>query len=400
MLSGGGAKGAYQIGFWKAIRQLGIEYDIVTGTSIGALNGAFMVQGDYSNAFKLWHTMDYEKVLDSGIDGSFYSSKGKKKVIMKYVKGAAKGGLNVLGLENIIKTNLKPDLFYSSKVDYGLVTVKFPSLKPVMITKKDIKEDMLPHYLIATASCFPAFKVKKIEDESYIDGGYYDNMPIDLAVKMGADEIICVNLRSFGIIKKNKNKNIPVTTITSKNGIGNFLVLEKYPARRAMKLGYNDTMKVFNELDGDYFTFKKGSLNRNYKRLYERYIKILKLYINEEKITGKYKKLMLKTNEEYFNKILENTMKAFSFADYEIYRTSYVNILLKKQLEEEQSKKFSIIKRMIKQGDLSKRTINKELICYIYSELCKEKQSKTLLNLSLLFPDSFLCAIYLKCIQR
>ena len=54
VLSGGGGKGAYQIGFWKAIRQLGIKYDIVTGTSIGALNGAFMVQKDYHNAFNLW----------------------------------------------------------------------------------------------------------------------------------------------------------------------------------------------------------------------------------------------------------------------------------------------------------------------------------------------------------
>lgn len=400
VLSGGGAKGAYQIGFWKAIRQLEIDYDIVTGTSIGALNGAFMVQGDYSNAFKLWHTMDYEKVLDSGIDGSFYSSKGKKKVIMKYVKGAAKGGLNVPGLENIIKTNLNTDLFYSSKVDYGLVTVKFPSLKPVMLTKNDIKEDMLPHYLLATASCFPAFKMKKIENESYIDGGYYDNMPIDLAIKMGADEIIGVNLRSFGIIRKNKNKDIPVTIITSKNGIGNFLVLEKDSARRAMKLGYNDTMKAFNELDGNYFTFKKGSLKRNYKRIYDKFIKILKLYIKEDKVTGKYKKIMSNDREEYFNKILENTMKAFSFIDYELYRTSYVNILLKKQLEAEMSKGFNVIKRMIKEGSLSKRTINKELICYIYSELNKEKVSKTLLNLSLLFPDSFLCAIYLKSIQR
>ena len=43
VLSGGGGKGAYQIGFWKAIRELDIEYNIVTGTSIGSLNGAFMV---------------------------------------------------------------------------------------------------------------------------------------------------------------------------------------------------------------------------------------------------------------------------------------------------------------------------------------------------------------------
>ena len=44
VLSGGGSKGSYQIGAWKALRKLKINYDIVTGTSVGALNGALMVQ--------------------------------------------------------------------------------------------------------------------------------------------------------------------------------------------------------------------------------------------------------------------------------------------------------------------------------------------------------------------
>ena len=43
VLSGGGAKGAYQIGVWKALRKLKLNYSIVTGTSVGALNGAFFV---------------------------------------------------------------------------------------------------------------------------------------------------------------------------------------------------------------------------------------------------------------------------------------------------------------------------------------------------------------------
>ena len=48
VLAGGGSRGAYQIGVWKALRELGIEYQLVTGTSVGALNGVLMVQGDFS----------------------------------------------------------------------------------------------------------------------------------------------------------------------------------------------------------------------------------------------------------------------------------------------------------------------------------------------------------------
>lgn len=42
VLGGGGAKGSYQIGVWKALRKLRVKYDIVTGTSVGALNGVFL----------------------------------------------------------------------------------------------------------------------------------------------------------------------------------------------------------------------------------------------------------------------------------------------------------------------------------------------------------------------
>ena len=42
-LEGGGAKGAYQIGAWKALREAGIRFSAVSGTSVGALNGAMIV---------------------------------------------------------------------------------------------------------------------------------------------------------------------------------------------------------------------------------------------------------------------------------------------------------------------------------------------------------------------
>ena len=54
VLSGGGSKGSYEIGVWKALRRLHIEYDIVTGTSIGALNGALMTQKTYLKALYIF----------------------------------------------------------------------------------------------------------------------------------------------------------------------------------------------------------------------------------------------------------------------------------------------------------------------------------------------------------
>lgn len=401
VLSGGGGKGAYQIGFWKAIRELDVNYDIVTGTSIGALNGAFMVQGNYGDAIKLWSSMHYNKVIDETFNKSYYDNKGKKEIILKYAKGAIKGGLSVPGLEKIISDNLRPKLFYSSKINYGLVTVKFPSLKPVMLTKDKIPNELLADYLLASASCFPAFKMKRINKESYIDGGYYDNMPIDLAISMGAEEIIAVDLRAPGKKRKKDYPNVSITLISPKNNIGNFLILEKAQAKRAMKLGYNDTMKVFNKLEGNYFTFKKGSLNRNFNRLKERFYNNVNLYINDVTKKERYNNLSQNNKEKYFNNTFENIMKAFSLDDSEIYRTSYVNVLIKKKYKKEKKNSYGLLKKAIKSNKINKSFIDKEIICYIYQELQKQSVPKKILNnLFTLFPKNFLCAIYLKTIMK
>jgi len=393
VLSGGGGKGAYQIGFWKAIRELELEYDIVTGTSIGALNGALMVQGNYHDAYKLWSTMHYEKIISDKFEDSFFDESGKRKVIMKYAKAAVKGGFVVEGLQNVIKTNLLPDKFYSSKIDYGLVTVKFPSLKPVKLTKKDIKEEELEDYLLATASCFPAFKMKEINNETYVDGAYHDNMPIELAISMGADEIIAVDLRPTYRRYFTKKYNVPVKYICSKSNIGNFLVLEKKQAKRSMRLGYNDTMKAFDELDGNFYTFKKGSLERNYDRLADDFFENLNKF-NFKKIYGKDK-------EKVFDKALENLMYAFDIDESEIYRASVSNVLIRKKYKKQEELSYNLIKKIIKTNKLNKAFISKELICFIYNEIVLNKKTNIILNkLILLFPDSFLCAIYLKTIIK
>ena len=50
VLGGGGAHGAYQIGVWQALKEHNIQFEIITGTSVGALNGALILQGDMEKA--------------------------------------------------------------------------------------------------------------------------------------------------------------------------------------------------------------------------------------------------------------------------------------------------------------------------------------------------------------
>ena len=64
VLSGGGSKGAYEAGFLKAFEEAGLSFDLVTGTSIGALNGALIVMNKREAIDELWNTLDLEHVFN------------------------------------------------------------------------------------------------------------------------------------------------------------------------------------------------------------------------------------------------------------------------------------------------------------------------------------------------
>lgn len=399
VLSGGGAKGAYEIGVWKALRRLGINYDIITGTSVGALNGVLMVQDNYYKALKLWYYMDYDKVIDIEIKGKYSTKKGKEEIIKKYAKGMINGGYKLSGLEKVIDGALDEKKFMSSKIDYGLVITNASSLKPKFVKKNNLKNGELKNYLLASSSCFPAFKPTKIGNNLYIDGGYCDNLPINLAIDLGADEVIAVDLGAIGLVKPVKNKNVKITYIRPKNNLGSFLAFEKEYSRIAISLGYNDTMKIYGMLDGDNYAFKKGSLKRNFQRISSKFYKLLDKYYYNPLFKIKYKKLTGVNKEQEFNKVLELTASAFSIIPSKIYRTSLLNIIIKKEFLKTKIKSFNSIKTAIKNNNLKKAFVSKELVCYLYSELKNDKK-RSIKRLQVMFPDAFLCTLYLLAITN
>lgn len=67
VLGGGGGKGAYQIGVWRAIREFNLENKItaVMGTSVGALNAVLFAENKFDNAEELWNNISQEQFLSS-----------------------------------------------------------------------------------------------------------------------------------------------------------------------------------------------------------------------------------------------------------------------------------------------------------------------------------------------
>lgn len=413
VLSGGGAKGAYEIGVWKALRRLHYSYDIVTGTSVGALNAALMVQRDYLKAVWLWYHMDYRIIFGQDFDAK--KELGDKNILTGYAKSFLRtGGMDIAGLEQTVDRLLNKKKFYRSPVDFGLVTVRFPSLKPIVMTKNMISKDQLKDYLVASASCFPAFKMKNIEEESYLDGGFYDNLPINLAIEMGATEIIAVDLETVGRRRRVKTKGIPITIISPRNEIGSFLIFEKEIARRGIQLGYNDAMKTFHQLDGNVFTFKKNSLQKNYEKYNPRFFEMLEFLLNPDDNNASlidkilhisaYKRLLNKeTKHQTFDHIIEKLGKIFILDDGKIYDISDYNEILIQKFYDTQTDAFGELEEAISKKHFWLFRNSNLMIHYLYSQILDgdiHLKQLSIYNLAILFPEEFMAALYLKTVME
>lgn len=339
VLSGGGSKGSYQIGVWKALKKLNIKFDIVTGTSAGAINGALITQNSYFKAIKIWKNLNFNNIF-----GDNFKIDSNEKEVLNLYKTFTKnfisnGGTDVEELQNLINKTLNKKKFYASKINYGLVTFNLSTKKPLLIEKKDIPEDKLGDYILASASCFPAFKRKTIDGEDYIDGGYYDNIPVNLAIDMGADEVIIVDLNAIGMKHRSKKK-IKQTVIKPNNSLSNFLIFDPKRAEKNMKYGYNDTLKAFKKLEGKKYSFKKGEYNKfiiKYKTSFTH--TLFNIFDSNELINSLKSKIKVNENltdimkYQFFIRIMDNIGTKLDIDDTKIYTLSSFNKAINKKIK-------------------------------------------------------------------
>lgn len=263
VLGGGGAKGSYHFGFWRAIRELEIDFQIVTGSSVGALNGALMASGLYESGIEMWNTIKTGDIIETkpsrlsevidteGIAGalkSFLGDVGESAVTVK---------MDPFPLGELISKYLDEKLIRESGVEFGLMCSDYPNMKAHPFTLDEIPYGMLDEYLLASSTVYPSMEPKIIGGRKYVDGGYSDNFPINLALDMGAEDIIGANLRANGLEAKYET-DYPVRVVRPRFHLGPTMEFVPEIAKRNMALGYNDTMRSFGKLDGNGFTFKKG----------------------------------------------------------------------------------------------------------------------------------------------
>ena len=263
-LEGGGARGAYQVGAMQAFMEEGLHFDMITGTSIGAINGAMFAQGDYAKARQLWlklssadlFTAEEQHFLALVSRGKFsleaFSYFGEKAV--ETLNG---GGVDTSRIRALIENNVDVDKLLSSPVDFGLVTVSVPDFKPHYLFKGQMGRSHVHDYILASAS-FPGFQQVTINKKRYIDGGAYDNCPINMLLERGCDTVYAVRTLGLGIYRPPRDKSRDVTVLVPSDKLGPIMDFDPRAARTHMQMGYYDAMRVLRRCAGRRYYLTAG----------------------------------------------------------------------------------------------------------------------------------------------
>lgn len=261
-LEGGGSRGAYHIGVYKACRRQGMEFNAVCGSSIGAVNGALLCQGDAALAEQLWLTLSNKDFFDvdeekyrklftgqAGLSDLAYYRRALRQV-------REEGGVDTRKMRALIEKLVDPDRLMASPVDFGLVTVSVSDLKPAELFKDQLPPALLRDYIMASAT-FPGFQPTVIEGKQYVDGGLYDNCPMNMLAERGCRRILAARTFGPGLFRTPRKKDIEVTIISPSEPLGPLMDFDPERAARNIQMGYYDALRQLQGLAGKLYCLRR-----------------------------------------------------------------------------------------------------------------------------------------------
>lgn len=265
ILAGGGAKGAYQIGAWRAMRELGVQIEAIAGVSIGAINGALIAQGDYDGAMELWSNVEVKDgiQIDAQLKSpeNLFSFSNLPQIFYEIIKN---GGVDVTPARNLIAKYVNEESVRASGIPLGLVTFQLSSLKPVEVFLDEIEEGKLIDYLMFSAR-FPGLQNESPDGAKYLDGGLYDNAPISMLRKRGINRFIVVDISNMkGIAHNSEFSCADMIYIRPQEPkeLGESFEFDRAKTEIRMQMGYLDAKKAFGVLSGQNYYFKPAEYKK------------------------------------------------------------------------------------------------------------------------------------------
>ncbi len=274
VLEGGGAKGAYQIGAWKALKEEDVCVKGLSGVSVGALNGAMICMDDLDKAEEIWENISYSQVIDVSDEQMELLTRGDLKninlndAVQDVLKLVKDRGLDITPLKTMIADLCDEDVIRSSDMDFYITTYSLSDRQLIDVNAKDVPEGLIPDMLLAS-SYLPMFKRERLHGKHYMDGGGWDRVPIESLVSRGYEDIIVLRIFGFGIEKKiTIPDHVKVIDIAPREDLGGILEFDRTRSRKNMKLGYFDAKRVLYGLWGEaYYLDMELTEEEAYERL-------------------------------------------------------------------------------------------------------------------------------------
>ncbi len=259
-LGGGGSKGAFEIGAWKAFRELGLRFDMVAGTSIGAINGGFVAMDAFEAAEEMWDNLRLDQCL--AFDAP-YPLKSSDLLNLKNMRTLAREmvtrhRLNTQPLRELIARYLPEDRIRKGPIRYGLMTVLMRSLTPQPRWIEEIPEHRLLDYIMASAG-LPGLAPVEIEGRRFLDGGFAEVLPLSMLRAQGCRRIVAVELSPKAQLRGPVIDNLQLTLVHDPEDLGGMFDLRPATLARNRRLGYLDAMKAFGRLQGERYTFDNAA---------------------------------------------------------------------------------------------------------------------------------------------
>ncbi|HCG7389807.1 TPA: patatin-like phospholipase family protein [Vibrio parahaemolyticus] len=204
VLAGGGAKGAAHIGVLKALEEMHIPVDIITGTSMGAYVGGLYATGMSADEIESFiYSVDWNSGYRDRVDRSQRRVRDKEyedryqittDLGLRFGKVRAPTGVvqgqNMLRVLRETTGNLgRFDSFDELAIPYRSVATDILELDEVVIGNGYLVDAMM-----ASMSVPGALPPYKLNGHMLVDGGVVNNMPVDVARAMGADVVIAVDI--------------------------------------------------------------------------------------------------------------------------------------------------------------------------------------------------------------
>lgn len=261
VLEGGGARGSYQIGAWKALREAGIKIRGIAGASVGALNGALICMDDLEKAEEIWENIRYSQVInvDDDVIATVKKLDLKSLDLVKVAEDAKRilkdKGLDITPLKNLIESVVDEDKIRSSDRELYLTTYSVTDRELLVLNAKDIPDGEIGDMLLASAY-FPAFRNDKLGGKRYLDGGGWNNVPINILLEHDYKDILVIRIYGLGYDSERTTEipeDVHVTHIAPRQDLGGILEFDRTRARKNMTLGYYDAKRVLYGLEGRWY---------------------------------------------------------------------------------------------------------------------------------------------------